>query len=143
MKLRPAILALLAAVAAAHALDTAAAAAAPEAPPAAAAVPASPLARPRDFREVLHGVEVADPYRWLEDTAAPEPQAFFRAQSDRTRDVLARIPARDGLLARIRELSAEEVAITQVALAAGKVFYLKLAARPAEAVESGSGESAA
>jgi prolyl oligopeptidase len=123
MKLRQALLALLAAVAAAQSPATPSPASAQEARPPAGV----PHAQPRDFREVLHDVEVVDPYRWLEDTAAPDAQAFFQAHAGRTRDVLARIPGREGLAARIRELGAADVAITQVSIASGKVFYLKLA----------------
>src|SRR5215469_11134585 len=32
-----------------------------------------------------HGERVADPYRWLEDTGAPEPAAWIAAQNELTR----------------------------------------------------------
>jgi len=86
---------------------------------------ARPAAPVREVRDVLHGVEIADPYRWLEDLAAPETQQYFRAQGDHARAQLDRLPGRAALAARIRELSAAHVEITAVALAAGKVFYLK------------------
>ncbi len=31
-----------------------------------------PLARIEEVHEVLHGVEIVDPYRWLEDSASAE-----------------------------------------------------------------------
>jgi hypothetical protein len=45
--------------------------------------------------ETLHGVEVADPYRWLEDPDAPETQAFVEAQNKLTAEVLAECDTRD------------------------------------------------
>lgn len=42
--------------------------------------------------DVLHGVEVADPYRWLEDGDDPEVRAWSSAQNERTRAVLDALP---------------------------------------------------
>ncbi len=97
------------------------------APAAAAAVdPLRLLAPVREVRETLHGVEVVDPYRWLEDVRSPDSQAFFRAQDDAARRELAAIPGRAALAERIRELSAAQVTVRDLALANGRVFYLKL-----------------
>jgi prolyl oligopeptidase len=81
----------------------------------------------QDETRVLHGVTIADPYYFLEDGARPETQAFFRDQDAKARAALERIPGRAALLARIRDLSAAGVAITQLKLEAGKVFYLRRA----------------
>jgi prolyl oligopeptidase len=54
--------------------------------------------------EVLHGVEVHDPYRWLEDGSAPETKAWAEAQNARTRAVLDAIPARPRLHERLSTL---------------------------------------
>ncbi len=40
-----------------------------------------PTTRRENFSEILHGVEVPDPYRWLEDGAAPETRAWLAAQN--------------------------------------------------------------
>lgn len=45
-----------------------------------------------------------DPYRWLEDEKAPEVQAWMKVQDDYTRERLAKLPMRDALLKRYREL---------------------------------------
>jgi prolyl oligopeptidase len=60
--------------------------------------------RKDDLVEVLHGVAVEDPYRWLEDGESPEVRAWDEAQNAATRAWLARIPGRDGLRGRVREL---------------------------------------
>jgi prolyl oligopeptidase len=52
-----------------------------------------------DAADTYHGVTVRDPYRWLEDAAAPEVQAWTRAQNARTRAYLDARPGR----ARIEE----------------------------------------
>jgi len=40
-----------------------------------------PPTRREDVVDVLHGVEVADPYRWLEDGDDPEVQAWLAEQN--------------------------------------------------------------
>jgi prolyl oligopeptidase len=59
-------------------------------------LPADPLpTRRQDLVEVLHGHEVADPYRWLEAPAEdPDVQAFVTAQNTATDAHLAALPAR-------------------------------------------------
>ncbi len=44
-----------------------------------------PPIRREDLREVLHGVEVSDPYRWLEDGATPDTRGFIAAQQEYAR----------------------------------------------------------
>lgn len=54
--------------------------------------------------ETLHGREIADPYRWLEDADAPEVAAWVTEQRDFAEGVLADLPGRawfTELLARI------------------------------------------
>jgi prolyl oligopeptidase len=63
-----------------------------------------PAARAADVVDDLHGTEVADPYRWLEDVDTDETRAWVLAQRDLTQRWLARSPVRDELRARLREL---------------------------------------
>src|SRR3954452_14430204 len=51
-----------------------------------------------------HGRQIADPYRWLEDSAAPETQQFVAAQNAYTRSVLEDVPGRDELRRRVEQL---------------------------------------
>src|ERR1700722_4262384 len=53
---------------------------------------------------MLHGVAVADPYRWLEDGDSSEVRGFDEAQNAATTAWVAKIPGRDALRARAREL---------------------------------------
>lgn len=57
-----------------------------------------------DHVDVYHGVEVPDPYRWLEDPHLAESQAWIAAQNQVTFDYLAALPARDRLQQRLTEL---------------------------------------
>lgn len=54
--------------------------------------------------DTYHGVEIADPYRWLEDIDSDETAAWIKAQNDVTSDYLARIPGRDRIAARATEI---------------------------------------
>jgi prolyl oligopeptidase len=81
----------------------------------------------REVRETLHGIEVVDPFRWLEEVKSDDSQAWFRSQDEEARRAFAAIPGRAALAARIRELSGAQVTVRNLAMAGGKVFYLKLA----------------
>ncbi|MEZ4403170.1 MAG: prolyl oligopeptidase family serine peptidase [Kofleriaceae bacterium] len=52
----------------------------------------------------LHGRAVADPYRWLEDDTQPEVKAWMDAQDGYARAELAKLPDRDAIAARLREV---------------------------------------
>jgi prolyl oligopeptidase len=54
--------------------------------------------------EVLHGVRVTDPYRWLEDQDSPQTREWLDAQHVYARSYLDGIPGGDHIRNRIREL---------------------------------------
>ncbi|MGO9938560.1 MAG: prolyl oligopeptidase family serine peptidase [Terracidiphilus sp.] len=54
--------------------------------------------------EVLHGVRVTDPYRWLEDQDSPRTRQWLDSQHVYARAYLDSIPGRDRIRDRIREL---------------------------------------
>ncbi|MDQ6725581.1 MAG: prolyl oligopeptidase family serine peptidase, partial [Actinomycetota bacterium] len=58
----------------------------------------------REVVEVLHGTEVHDPYRWLEDGGSDEVAGWSAAQNARTRAVLDAVPGRAALHGRLLEL---------------------------------------
>ncbi len=51
-----------------------------------------------------HGTQVADPYRWLEDSDTPESRTWIEAQNRLTFGFLESIPSREHLLNRLTEL---------------------------------------
>ncbi len=51
-----------------------------------------------------HGVRVADPYRWLEDTDSPETRAWIEAENALTFGYLQTLPARERLRQRLTQL---------------------------------------
>jgi prolyl oligopeptidase len=63
-----------------------------------------PPARAEELVELLHGVEVADPYRWLEDDEDAEVQAWQQAQTALAREILEAIPGRDRVRDRLAEV---------------------------------------
>ena len=73
------------------------------------ALPAQSLQYPStkkgDQVDVYHGTKVADPYRWLEDDASPQTEAWIEAQNKVTLPYLEAIPYRAQLQARVKQLN--------------------------------------
>jgi len=67
--------------------------------------PGPPLARRMRVVDILHGVKVPDPYRWLEDEKSKKVQAWLKAMNGYARKELAKRPGRDTLAKRLAELS--------------------------------------
>ena len=86
-------------------------------------VPAAPRL---DLVEVLHGREVADPYRWLEDAAAPEVRQWSAAQDRLVRAHLDVLPGRERLGRRLEELLATG-AVGTPAWRGGRPFWTRRA----------------
>ena len=78
----------------------------------------------RDVVEVLHGTEVHDPYRWLEDGDSEETAAWVAAQNARTRAVLDALPQREPLHRRLLELLQIGV-VGSPAVAGDRLFHLQ------------------
>ena len=92
-----------------------------------AAAAAPPVTRQGDVKETLHGVTVADPYRWLEDQESTETRAWITQQNDYTHKILDRWPGRDRLEKRLAELKKVERISTPIERS-GRLFYRKRAA---------------
>ncbi len=73
------------------------------APVSAQALPYPP-ARRSDQVDILHGVAVADPYRWLEDGASDDVRAWAAAEDTLARSTLATLPGREAIAQRLAEL---------------------------------------
>jgi prolyl oligopeptidase len=94
----------------------------------AAAVPASaPVAPIHPVAEDYFGTKVVDPYRYMENLKDPQVEAWFKAQNAFTRAVLVKIPGREALLARIKELDESTPAkVSDVhRIPGGRYFYQK------------------
>ena len=63
-----------------------------------------PAARRDDVVDDLHGVAIADPYRWLEDADAPETREWIAAQNELTQAWLADDDEREAIRERLRQL---------------------------------------
>lgn len=95
--------------------------------------PPPPATRREAIVETLHGVEVADPYRWLEDGAAPAVQAWMKAQNAYARAHLDALPGRETLEARLAELAYVE-SVSTPARRGGRYFYSRRHADKEKAV---------
>lgn len=63
-----------------------------------------PETRKDDVVETLFGVQIADPYRWLEDLDAADTAAWVEAQNKVTFGYLAEIPQREAIKQRMTKL---------------------------------------
>src|SRR5690349_7011053 len=63
-----------------------------------------PATRQDNVRETLHGTEVIDPYRWLEDQDSPETRAWLAAQNRYADSVFSTLPDRDAIRQRLSSL---------------------------------------
>ena len=74
--------------------------------------------------EVLGGQVVADPYRWMEGEDNHEFDAWLRAQGERTASELARVPGREALYARIRDVGLHTSRLLAPTRVGERIFYL-------------------
>jgi prolyl oligopeptidase len=86
-----------------------------------------PETRRDDVREVMHGIELVDPYHWLEDADSPETRAWIAAQNDYTHSLLDALPVRDHLHNRLREMLIHD-SIGAPVQRKGDYFFLKRSA---------------
>ena len=88
-------------------------------------VPAPPP--PKIVSDTYFGVRVDDPYRFFEDVKDSGVQAWMKAQADATAGILARVPGRDPLLARIKQIDSISSGSTSTAVrvASGRYFFQK------------------
>jgi prolyl oligopeptidase len=84
----------------------------------------SPTGEP--VREVLHGIEVEDPFRWLEDQDSPATRAFIRREQAAYREYLSKhSELRGSIEARVRELLTVETVDLPIPDRRGGLLYLK------------------
>jgi prolyl oligopeptidase len=118
-----------------------------------AAQAAPPPTEIQPFKETLHGVEILDPYRWLEGSAGLEGKepdaaldasvsAWTDAQNAYSRSVLDRLPRRKELEARIRALGGNGFQ-GDVARRGDRLFYQRISGdqqQPVLVVARGDGQ---
>jgi prolyl oligopeptidase len=85
---------------------------------------APPFSRTEPVTEILHGVSVTDPYRWLEDQGSPRTRDWIERQTEYARAYLNNIPSRDRIRNRIREFLAVET-YDSVQKSGNCYFFLK------------------
>ncbi|MBI2833045.1 MAG: S9 family peptidase [Acidobacteria bacterium] len=91
---------------------------------AAAQIPKPPETKRGDAVETLHGVAIADPYRWLEDQDAPDTRAWIEAQNRQTAAVLDPLPGKARVQGRLTELLKIDT-VSKPYVAEGRYFFTK------------------
>ncbi len=86
--------------------------------------PRAPATRIEVVIDRMHGVDIPDPYRWLEDQNSPQTRAWIDAQNAYTRAILDAIPGRDRLRAQLESLYRRESLGPPIARN-GRYFYMR------------------
>jgi prolyl oligopeptidase len=89
------------------------------------AVDAPPPTPVEPVTEVLHGIEITDPYRWLEDQNSPRTRKWLEEQAAYTRAYFAAIPDRERIRVRVRDLLALKEVISEPWNVGDRYFFLK------------------
>jgi|GEM_PF-114489 len=83
-----------------------------------------PKTRTDNIKDVIHGVVVVDPYRWLEDQKSSETRAWIDAQNQYTQSILSSLPGRERLKQRLTELMKIDT-ISMPSVRNGRYFFSK------------------
>ena len=59
--------------------------------------PTPPVARQDNVKEMIHSVEIVDPYRWLEDQDGDETRKWEAAENAYTHSLLDKLPERPAI----------------------------------------------
>lgn len=95
-------------------------------------ISAPPQSAVEPVTELLHGVEVTDPYRWLEEQDSLRTRAWISEQSAYARAYLEGLPGREQIRKRIREFLAVEVC-DAIQKAGSRYFFRKRLAEQEQA----------
>jgi prolyl oligopeptidase len=75
--------------------------------------------------EVLHGIEITDPYRWLEDQNSAQTRKWLEEQAAYTRSYFDAIPDRERIRTRVRVLLGLKEAISEPWNVGDRYFFIK------------------
>jgi prolyl oligopeptidase len=91
-----------------------------------ATMPKPPATEARVVADIYHGVEVDDPYRWLENWNDPKVKAWSDAQNAYARSFLDRLPGVAAISARVKEIvDAASVSYHSLVWRPGRLFAIK------------------
>jgi prolyl oligopeptidase len=74
--------------------------------------------------DTVHGVKIPDPYRWLEEVKKDDVKKWMTTQDKLAREYIAKLPGRDKLIARLKELYYLE-SITPPHHFGNRFFYMR------------------
>ncbi len=74
--------------------------------------------------ETIHGIRISDPYRWLEDQNSPATREWIEQQMQYTQSLIAKLPMRDKLRDRLKELSTIE-RVSMPVERGGRYFFMR------------------
>ncbi len=92
---------------------------------------------PEGHEETIHGMQIRDSYRDLEDANSPETKEFVREQMAYTQDLLGSRPSRDAIRARLEQLfSIGSITAPQIGTrtSGNRYFYTRREGRQNQAV---------
>jgi prolyl oligopeptidase len=89
------------------------------------AVQAPPPTPAEPVTEILHGIEITDPYRWLEDQNSSRTRKWLEEQAAYTRAYFASIPDRERIRTRVSELLALKETISEPWNIGDSYFFMK------------------
>ena len=87
-------------------------------------LPAPPPTAVETVTDNLHGTEIADPYRWLEDAKSPQTRAWLASQIKYTEDYLAQVKIRPQIVDDLTKLQRVDVYSVPEEYG-GKIFFEK------------------
>jgi prolyl oligopeptidase len=89
------------------------------------AVQAPPRTPVEPVTEILHGIEITDPYRWLEDQNSPRTRKWLEEQAAYTCEYFASVPEREAIRTRVTELLFLKEVISEPWNVGDRYFFLK------------------
>jgi prolyl oligopeptidase len=88
-----------------------------------------PVSESEAVTDIVHGLVVTDPYRWLEDQNSIRTRTWLEAQAAYTRHYFVSDPARDSIRQRVQELLCATSAIAEPWNVGNNYFFLRRSAQ--------------